>query len=77
MRELTTQEINFVAGGYFNLHNKKIPSPPLAVRAAYYGFRAVPVVRAGLIGYSIGNAINKYTPVQRWLATGIDRATGR
>ena len=27
-------------------------------------------------GWKVGEAINEYTPVQRWLAAGIDKVTG-
>ena len=39
--------------------------------------KVAPMVRPALtafqVGYGIGNAINKYTPVQSWISSGLDK----
>ena len=44
------------------------------------GARAVPVAGTALMawegGQMIGEALNEYTPVQKWIAKGVDKVTG-
>ncbi|WP_066804810.1 hypothetical protein [Moraxella oblonga] len=65
MRELTINELNIVSGGYTDpdlgdkLKNSKYPVVPTLIVGAS---NSVQVIRAGIIGYKIGEALNEHTP---------------
>lgn len=80
MRELTKNEIQCIAGGYFDLHKANFPKPSVGMKVADGAVRAIPAVRWGTVafevGYETGKLINKHTPIQDWIGKGLDKLTG-
>lgn len=71
MRELTLNEFNLVSGG-IDMSGYKPPASAYAINALRY---VAPIARAFSVGYSIGTAINKYTPIQSGISKVIDKIT--
>lgn len=74
MRELAVKDLEVVSGGLApptNLH------PRMDARIAVESFKGWGVLGSAFgLGYTIGSWLNDNTPVQAWIADGLDALAG-
>ncbi|MDO5543835.1 MAG: hypothetical protein Q4F77_11075 [Acinetobacter sp.] len=80
MRELFLTELNLISGGVGpeDFDNYKPPRGTATVVKALDALKNRSALGGAFsAGYWVGEQINKHTPVQEWIADGIDKLTSK